>query len=118
MCDFLLLDDTVINDLIRARQITRIWIRNCVRYLVRTEEFTRIDNTVLSCRAVDPDPHGSAFIFPPRSVSRKKQKKCYVKEIGDNWHLIPFFTVILDQLHGFYTFELFLLSFSTLENSS
>ena len=70
------------------------------------------------CRAVDPDPHGSAFIFPPRSVSRKKQKKCYVKDIGDNWHLIPFFTVILDQLHGFYTFELFLLSFSTLENSS
>ena len=39
-------------------------------------------NFVLS-RAGDPDPHGTAFIFPPESGSRrekKTQKKC--EEIG------------------------------------
>ena len=70
---------------------------------------------------MDPDPHGSTFTFPPGSgpaynmwmrygsrrktfrKNRKKARKLVIIGI-----LLPFiFNVNLDQLHDFYTFELF-----------
>ena len=61
------------------------------------------DSTGAITRAVDPDPHGSAFIFPPESGSafnmririlegkfvNYKLKKC--KKFANNCNLIMFF---------------------------
>ena len=67
---------------------------------------------------MDPDPHGSEFIFHPRSGSRRGKKKC--KEIGNNCKFIQFFKVpgISAQATLFLTFKQSSMFFKTKENSS
>ena len=70
-------------------------------------------------RAVDPDPHGSAFIFPPESGSRKE--KCSNKNRKNERKLIiiaSLFKSNFVQAPLFLTFEQSLKFLSSKENSS
>ena len=43
------------------------------------------DSTGAITRAVDPDPHGSAFIFPPESESRREKISNKNRKMQENW---------------------------------
>ena len=72
---------------------------------------------ILLAKAVDPEPHGSTFIFSPRSGSRrvnlstKNRKKC--KEIANNCKFIKFFKSKFAQAPLFLTFEQSFMFFTT-----
>ena len=59
-------------------------------------------------RAVDPDPRGSAFIFPSGSGSRRETTEKY-DEIGKNCKLIQFFKINLHKAHRFLLLRIFFM---------